>query len=445
MRAVNGIHWPNVRTWDLEQAIRCAGPTGAVTVLHHQLFERDELTGHHGDVENNFVYGMLRYGVDPARHGGRTAIPPAPERLIHIRAFERPVGGNTSWHSMYPEVWGRHIARKLSRWTGHNYPETNLWLDPYVAVSLANEQNIEGWIVSALGGERERRAAYEAIGRWNLTAWRALDDELTRMGITRRALSCWSALAFGHDMIPGQPDSEYTEPTLREAILYCDLLADHPYAARGNPKTASGSGFKDRLFFMDRPFRAPGVDGHALGGILSQFPGRALLITEANTFECDLRHRDGATVAAWRALLELAAASRRCVGVTMYMWHAGPEHGQNNIGDRALRDGLEAIGPIYTEARLPIAQHGGARQPAPAPDPAPVPTPPVVVEPPARPGDGQRYIAHTLRSGDTLWRLGGARWPELLRVLPMGDVRQLPVGAVVMIPEDLARERGLLP
>lgn len=95
--------------------------------------------------------------------------------------------------------------------------------------------------------------------------------------------------------------------------------------------------------------------------------------------------------------------------------------------------------------QLQLGLPASSPAPIPAPQPPAVPQPPVVVEPPARPGDGQRYVAHTLRSGDTLWRLGGARWPELLRVLPMGDVRQLPVGAVVMIPEDLARERGLLP
>lgn len=386
-RSVVGVHWPNLHTWHLEQARRVIGPTGAVTVLHHQLFAGpDAMTGHTGDVENHYVYGPLRYGVDPVRQG-RPFEPAAPERLIHIRAFERSVGGGTSWRDVNPEAWGRHIARTLSNWTGHNYPTTNLWLDPFVCVSLANEQNIEGWIVSNLGGRAERQAAYEQIADWNLRAWRALDAELLGMGIHRRALSVWSALAFGHDMVPGSPDSEYQNPKLREAMLYCDLLADHPYAQRDNPRSRSGSGHKDRWFFMDRPFRPAGVDGHRLGGILQQFPGRMLLVTEVNTFECDRPAEHGNTVAAFRAFWRAAAESGRVVGGTAYMWCATPDHAMNNILDAALRDGLEAIGPIVTTATLPVARPGGASgAPVPAPpevDPEPVPpaAPPPGVEP----------------------------------------------------------------
>ena len=46
---------------------------------------------------------------------------------------------------------------------------------------------------------------------------------------------------------------------------------------------------------------------------------------------------------------------------------------------------------------------------------------------------------YEVKRGDTLWRIAseqlgdGRRWPELLRVVPMGDVRQLPVGALIVI------------
>lgn len=381
-RSVVGIHHPNLKTWNLEQERRIVGATGAVTVLHHQCFAGpDAMTGHTGDVENHYTYGPLRFGVDPQKHG-RPAEPAAPERLIHIRAFERHVGGGTSWRDVDAAAWGRHIARVLSRWTGHNYPETNLWLDPFVAVSLANEQNIEGWIVSDLGGEAERTDAYTAIGTWNLAAWQALDDELAKMGIRRRALSVWSALAFGHDMVPGVPDSEYQNPAIRKAIDYCDLLADHPYAQRGNPRSRSGSGHKDRWFFMDRPFRPGGIDGHQLPGICGQFPGKPLLVTEVNTFECDKPDERPGTVRALEAFWRTAAASGVCVGATAYMLHASDDHNQNDLGHPELRDGLERIGPIFTDARLPEAKHGGAvAAPFPRPGPSPVPAP----QPPAQP------------------------------------------------------------
>ena len=364
-RVVNGMHWPNQKTWNLEQLLRAVGDRGAVTVLHHQLFDMDEMTGHGGDHENLLTYGPLRFGVDPARHGDtREAIPAAPERLIHIRAFERHVGGGTSWRDVDPVAFGRHIARKLSRWVGHNYPETNLWLDPNVAASLCNEQNIEGWVVSHLGGEAERRAAYAKIGRWQLVAWMALDAELQNMGIERKAMSCWGALAYGHDMIPDVPDSEYQHPDIRAAIDYCDLLAAHPYGKRGHPSSYSDSNHKNRWFRMSRPFRAPGTDGHRLGGCASQFPGKPLLITEANTFTVDTDPPD-VTLRANEALFREAAASGVCVGVTAYMWQASADHYQNDIAAPELRDGFERMPKIETSAQLPIARSSSLAPPPP--------------------------------------------------------------------------------
>ena len=46
------------------------------------MFPRDEMIDQHGDVENAYWYWKLRHGW-PAQ-----GIPPAPERLIHIRLFQ---------------------------------------------------------------------------------------------------------------------------------------------------------------------------------------------------------------------------------------------------------------------------------------------------------------------------------------------------------------------
>jgi hypothetical protein len=67
-----------------------------------------------------------------------------------------------------------------------------------------------------------------------------------------------------------------------------------------------------------------------------------------------------------------------------------------------------------------------------APAPAPRPEPDEVVE-----IDGQRYVAHVFQKGDRLWSLAGHRWPEIQRSVPMFDPHNIPVGTVVMIPEDI--------
>lgn len=53
--------------------------------------------------------------------------------------------------------------------------------------------------------------------------------------------------------------------------------------------------------------------------------------------------------------------------------------------------------------------------------------------------DGRTYIAHVMRPGDTLWGLAGRDWHRIHRTVPMGDVREIPVGATVMVPEEVYR------
>lgn len=372
-----GLHWPNHRRYHLEQLLRVVGQRGSVTGLHHDYWPRDEMTGHHGDGENNYVYGLLRFGRDPDLHGG-SGVPPAPERLIHLRGYE---GGN--WQKVEAKGWGRHLARKLSRWEGHNYPATNLWMDPFLVVSFCNEQNIEpaGYVVSHLGGEDVRRAEYARMGQWQLEAMRACDDELDRMGIERRALFAWGAFAFGHDMVPGVPDSEYTEATVREAIEYADVLTAHPYGLRGDPRSRSGSGHELAKYFMNRCLREAGHDGNPLPGVARQFAHKPLLITETNTFDVD-RDSPEVTAAALEAHWKHFATWPTYIGSTAFMWCAGPEHSVNNIEDERLRELLERVGEIPCRANVPTARPGGADGgghpvPVPPPDPAPEPEPPI--------------------------------------------------------------------
>jgi hypothetical protein len=75
--------------------------------------------------------------------------------------------------------------------------------------------------------------------------------------------------------------------------------------------------------------------------------------------------------------------------------------------------------------RLP---EGAPPQPTPVPTPAPTPVP---VPPPSL---AKRYRPYVLRQGDTLWRVAGSRWREVLRVQPLGNTANLPVGTVIMIP-----------
>lgn len=65
-------------------------------------------------------------------------------------------------------------------------------------------------------------------------------------------------------------------------------------------------------------------------------------------------------------------------------------------------------------------------EPPPAPPPTPPPAPP--------PTMAKRYRPYVLRQGDTLWRVAGPRWREVLRVQPLGNATNLPTGTVIMIP-----------
>lgn len=423
MRLVNGMHWPNHRAWDIEQALRVARPRGSVTLLHHHMLDRDELIDQWGDAENEYVFVKLRDGWAPQ------GIPAAPERFVHVRMFV------PNWCEMDPIVWARHAATVLSR-VRSGGKEYDLWRDPFVGVSAANEQNLHSECGDGNPANQWRYHTpehYGRIGRWNLDFWREVD----RLIPDRKALSVWSALAYGHDAEPGIPESEYRVPALRDAIDACDVLATHPYGHLEWPEgEATVPGGEDRFWHMLRDFRPAGYDGpHDPGGALAQIPGKPVLISESGTFSHSDVARTETTLAAMRAMLETATASGRILGITWFIWNSDESHPLNviwpNVG---LRAGLEGLPDYETTLPMPVA-HGGGEEGVGH-------TPPVSVELGMPIGAGL-FAATRVRAGEGLFSVarrvyGGLNVAENARRI--ADANGLPwtpeleVGQVLLIP-----------
>lgn len=326
----------------------------------------------------------------------------SPDRLIHVR--------------LYREWWEDTDPRELARWSLRELPE--VWADPSALVSPANEQNIElrsRQIHEVQGQDRIR--LYDKIGRWNLAFW----DEVDSREPGRKARALWSALADGHDARHGVPDSDLQVPAIRDALQRVDVLAAHPYAKlKADPRTEAGGEL--RYWHMLRPWRPLRFGGEDdPGGLLTQVPGKPLFISETGTFA-----HDSMPAESLRALRGMAfycaQRGRRCIGITPFIWDSGPEHAPNLIaGSSVLVHGLASI-----DDRVHGWPDGGLGD-----DPPP--------DDRHAPEDltGRRYVAHTVKPGDTLWSLAGAEWPRILRAVPMGEPRSLPTGSVVLIPEEL--------
>jgi len=349
-RVVNGIHVSNSRHWDVEQMLRAARTNGAVTILHHMMFPRDELVDQYGDVENAYWYGKLRWGW-PAQ-----GITPAPERFIHVRLFQ------PNWRDYEPRAVAQDAVTLLSNWRFEGL-SADLWQDPFVGVSPCNEQNLEPV------GNKE----YALHARWQLDFWAEVDRLLPK----RKALSVLGAWAYGGDVQPDVPDSEYQVREVRELLTYVDVLATHPYAHYEwglDAGRATVDPARDGCWHLLRDFRPEGWRDnvqpgrpHDIGGLLAQVPGKPLLITEAGTFRHSDRGLTQETLWAMRTLLETAAKSGRVLGVTWFIWNSGPEHAGNVIWENPdLRAGLEALPDYVTTCRVPA--HAAA--PTPLPEPA---------------------------------------------------------------------------
>jgi len=379
-RVVNGMHIANSRQYDVEKCIASARGTGCVTILHHLMYARDEVAGQWGDIENRWWYGKLRFGHAPQ------GIPPAPELLIHVRMY------HPDWRALDPKAWAAHAVKMLSSWVDPDGQRVNLLDDPFVCVSPANEQDIES---RAPGTGANSVAEYAVIGQWCLD-WAREFDRLTP---GRKCLTVWPAFAGGHDAQPDDPDSEYAVAEVKAAMALYDLGAVHLYghAEWGpieGPKTLPGG--VDAYWHMLRAFRPKGWRDTAQpsttrprdrGGFCAQFPGKPFIVSESGTFGHADKALTDQTLAAWKGLLDVAAASGACLGVTPFIWNSDEAHPTNTIwGNERLRDSAPGIAPFVTTARVPIR---GAR---PNPSPVPAPQPPAQPAPPTPLGVEARIL-----------------------------------------------------
>lgn len=377
-RVTNGMHLANQGQWHIEQMLRAARTNGAVTLLHFMMFPHDVISDNTGDIENAYWYGKLRYGW-PAQ-----GIPAAPERLIHVRLYQ------SNWADWDPVEVARRCVPLLSGWRDYLGRSADLWMDPFLCVSPCNEQNLEG--------PESARHDYVRHARWQLDFW----DEVDRLKPDRRALSCLGAWAYGGDVKPDVPDSEYQVPEVRELCQRVDILATHPYAHLDWGNWDSADPQKDGYWHLLRDFRPAGWRDsrqpgrpHDIGGILAQIPGKPLLISEAGTFVHGDVGRNAETIAAMRLLLAAAANSGRVLGVTWFIWNSGPEHAGNRIWhNEALRNAIEAFPDYDTTATVPTRGQ--------APPVTPPPEPPVEV--PTVPAGTVRPAIEVLK-GDGWWAI----------------------------------------
>lgn len=358
MRDLRGMHYPNERVTDLERFYRAA--SGGLTVLHHQLWERTSFPGldQWGDRAGQLVYGRARYG------------PGGDSRIIHVRGY------HPNWEGVDPTAWGRHLARQLRSWRpafgGPGPAEVDLWADPLVMLSVANETNIEQRL-------QRTRQDYIRQADWHRRVYDAIEAEVP----DRRALLVWSAFAQGHDpwdwdarrqewRSSNVPDGEYTIPEVRDAIKRCEVLASHPYGhldAWPDGRDVVGDA---RFWGMLRSWRPEGFRDrtephlpHDPGGILAQFPGMAHIVTETGTFSNDRPdatelHKRGA-----RLLWETARDDGRTILVTTFIWATDDAHPTNDLQKRPELLAFYADAPpVLTAAVVPQPrQSGGGEQP----------------------------------------------------------------------------------
>lgn len=414
-RSVTGVHVPNQKFYHIEQMLRAAGPTGAVTILHLQMFNDPLFGGRNADNENENWYWKMRHGHPPQ------GIPAAPERFIHVRMY------HPNWTSLDPVAWGKHTVELLRDWKGARTTEgkrADLWQDPFVGVSVGNEMNLHyecGDPNPSNQWKYQTAEHYAKIAEWEDAVWAEID----RLMPGRKALRVQSALAFGHEPAGTEPGSEYAVPRYRQMLDKVDILAAHPYCFLARPwgvsrrasnmraeleayceagrldvldpslaLTAQEHRFytfnhekvapsalrggdagatwgSDAMWYILNDFRPKGFkNANDPGGLLAQVPHKPILFTEAGTFAHSMLPFTEKTVRVMRDYLKIAADSGRCIGVTWFIWNSGPEHQDNLIWpNESLRNQMENMSPVFTNALVPARGNTPAPQPEPQPKP----------------------------------------------------------------------------
>ena len=325
-RDMRGMHMSNAGQDDLAQMLRAA--PGCVTLLHLQLG----------------WYGVLRYGL------ASDGVPAAPDRLLHIRMY------HPNWTALDPVRWAEECVEKLASWTGggpYSWLKADLWDDPLVCVSPANEPNLHyecGDPNAANQWAYQTVSHYERIAEWSLT-WAARVAQLVP---ERKALLCTPAFADGHQPQGYAPDGEYKIPAVKEMMAGFDLVGLHPYALLHERPTSGATG-RDAYWYMLRPFRPVGYEGpHDIGGVVSQYPTLRYLVSETGTFTHSDPARAEETSRELLAFYAAAAQSGSIVGVTPFIWQSDAAHPHNVIHpNAALRRFFETM-PTFPAADLPV-------------------------------------------------------------------------------------------
>lgn len=384
-QAQNGLHWHNEDMFKAAKLGRSYPANGMIKVLHTELFVDDSArylpTG--GSADNAHWLGKIREL--------------APDALVILRLY------HPAWWEIAPRDYADHYHALLSRWRGHGYADRNVWQDPLIGVVPANEQNIERalgtgaacswWNCPTPGATTADKIAwsiaeYRKIAAWNVAFWTRIDE----LEPNRKCLAVWSALAQGHDCKPDAPESEYQIPEVAAAIRRCDVFNHHPYA-HWNDGAKDGPGEPDQFWGLLRGHRPkgwrdsrqPGKPADP-GGALAIFADMPYVAGECGTFAHSNPALATRNADAIEDLWVEDAATRRCLGSAVYIWHGGDDHRQNVImHSPAFRDALRDSTASVADVTFPVARPGrgvGAVTPTPAPIP---PTPPPTA-PPTSPG-----------------------------------------------------------
>lgn len=355
--------------YHIEQLCRVA--SGSVTVLDFLLKDSDlRPFGHNGtmkaDIENCNTYGVLR--------GGRTSQGiPASDRIIHIRqyhpdwrliALHMDSTDPANWTINVEGIrkWAKHCVDRLSTWQGageHHQLKADLFLDPRVAISPFNEQDIEPAWVNYMQSKRW----YDLIGKSNLV-WL---EEINHLRPDRKCLTLTSALAGGHEPYGDAPDSEYTLPAMREMISRFDVIGAHCYGLLNQAPTRGMFG-ADAKWYGLRLWRGLSVLAYPdadlslknaadPGGLVYQAMqlGKRVHVSEAGTFRHDDKGFVDENMRHMTRFLDAASRSQNVTGVDWFIWNSNSAHSGNRIWySEGLRERLEKA-PRYQAASWPQA------------------------------------------------------------------------------------------
>lgn len=368
-RALNGVHWSNGAQWSNEQALRVAGPTGAVTLLHFQLFPETWLPGTNirmtGEDENCLWYGKMRQGFPPQ------GIPPMPELFIHVRVYH-PFS-----LSVDPGLMAERVADQLAHWRGsrdHADLRANLWDDPFLGVSSGNELNLHHENGDPAAGNQWQYQTvdhYKRVADWDMRFW----DRIDQLVPQRKALRVSPAFADGHEPLGYPADGEYTIPEVRAMLEASDLVGIHPYAIL-HEQPESGATGKQAYWYMLRPFRPVKWEtAQDLGGVVRQYPHKRFLVSESGTFTHSVKDPSvtAQTYNEMMQFLRVASESQQVCGVTWFIWNQDGAHARNSIWQNdELRWLLEHM-PRWPAADLPVATTSPVPPPHPSPGDPPMP------------------------------------------------------------------------